>query len=392
MRLSTLVAVVSLIATTGCESRAAKETSPNSGESDAGEADAGPSDAGESDAGPGDAGSPDGGIPLGQPITAAPGQWTWVPFSDAQCANGNPVGIGVNLSTTSSRVLIYLEGGGACWSALTCYTLQTASYFTSGYGESDFTTESQDTSYLAEAGGFFDRTAAANPFKDYSYVYVPYCTGDLHAGDNVVQYGTNTAMHVGFRNMSAYLARLVPTFPSADRVYLTGSSAGGLGAGFNWWQTQQAFGSIRVDLIDDSGTAMPPDVEAEGANLEPTLRTQWNLAATLPPGCTGCATRLDALYGFYEQTFPNQRAALLSYTQDTVLPNFYGITETQFMMGLNEEITDNFTSPSNFKYFLVSASGHVLWFTPSLMTNGVTLQTYLTQMVTDDSAWTNEHP
>jgi hypothetical protein len=188
----------------------------------------------------------------GQPLATPAGQWTWVPFDNAFCADGSPTGIGVNLSATpGARPLIYLEGGGACWNEITCYTLMTAAYFTTGYGASDFASESSDTTYLALPGGFFDRTAAANPFKDYSYIYVPYCTGDVFAGNNVVQYGSNMAHYVGFANVTAFLDRIVPTFPSADRVILAGSSAGGLGAAYNWWQTQQAFGNIRVDLIDD---------------------------------------------------------------------------------------------------------------------------------------------
>ena len=46
--------------------------------------------------------------------------------------------------------MIYLEGGGACWSDLTCYSLMTASNFASGYSESNFTGESTSATYLAE--------------------------------------------------------------------------------------------------------------------------------------------------------------------------------------------------------------------------------------------------
>ncbi|WP_437852784.1 hypothetical protein [Sorangium sp. So ce363] len=49
--------------------------------------------------------------------------WTWVPFSNAFCANGDAAGIGVNLTGKSKRVVVYLEGGGACWDEDTCYTL-----------------------------------------------------------------------------------------------------------------------------------------------------------------------------------------------------------------------------------------------------------------------------
>ncbi len=149
---------------------------------------------------------------------------------------------------------------------------------------------------------------------------------------------------------------------------------------------------------------MPPDIEAEATGFgyaangagESVLRAQWNLASTFPPGCTECATRLDALFGFYPTVFPNQRAALLTYTQDSVLPTFTGISTAQFTQGLNEEIATYFTpTNTNFQYFSVDASGHVLFFDPSLTpttTSTATLQQFITEMVTDSTSWTSDHP
>jgi Pectinacetylesterase len=330
-------------------------------------------------------------VPPG-PIVAPAGQWTWIPFRDAFCANGSTTGIGVNLAAADARPLIYLEGGGACWSEETCYTQLTAANFTTGYSAASFATDSGSAGALATAGGFFDRQAADNPFKDYSYVYVPYCTGDVHAGSNVVEYGAHTAMHVGFRNFTAYLARLVPTFSAADRVFLAGGSAGGYGALFNWWQTQQAFGSLRVDLIDDSGTLMPPDVESEGSGFEAVERIQWNLAATLPPGCTTCGSDLSSIFGFYGAAFPNSRGALLSYTQDSVIPLFYGLTTAQFTAGLDELVSSQLTPTANLRPFLADAAGHELWFHPTLASAGVTVQQWFDQMVTDDPGWAGVQP
>ena len=321
-------------------------------------------------------------------ISAADETWTWIPFDDARCGDGSSVGLGVNLSSMSDRVLIYLEGGGACWSALTCYFFQTATNF-SGYSASDFAADAADPAYLAKPGGFFDRTAAANPFKDYSYVYVPYCTGDVHAGDNVVTYGTSTAWHVGFRNMTVFLKRLADTFPQAGRIVLAGSSAGGIGATMNWWQTQQAFPNVRVDMINDSGAVMPEDVMPSPNTEEQQWRAQWNLAATLPPGCSACATSFDVIFAFYANEFPASRGALLSYTQDSVLPLFYGISTSKFTQGLGELETQQFAPTSTLKFFNEAGSGHELWFTPSLTTNGVTVQQFVTQMVTDDANWSS---
>jgi Pectinacetylesterase len=326
------------------------------------------------------------------PIVAPAGTWTWIPFPDAFCADGSTTGIGVNLGAADARALIYLEGGGACWSEDTCYTQMTATNFTTGYSAANFAIDAANASELAEPGGFFDRQSAANPFKNYSYVYVPYCTGDVHAGNNVVQYGTHTAKHVGFNNITAYLQRLVPTFSAADRVLLAGSSAGGVGAVINWWQTQQAFGSIRVDLIDDSGPLLSADVVSEGGDFEAMERVEWNLASTLPPGCTTCAQDLSTIYGFYAQAFPNNHGAFLSYTQDSVIPFFYGITTAQFTAGLNEMLANQFAPSANLRYFLDVATGHVLWFTPALASTGVPVRQWITQMVTDDTAWASVQP
>ncbi len=332
-----------------------------------------------------------GGFPTGMPISAPAETWTWVPFSNALCANGTSTGIGVNLTSASDRVLIYLEEGGACWNAITCSAFMPA-HFVSGYGELQFEIESNDTTHLALPGGFFDRTAAGNPFKDYSYVYVPYCTGDNHVGDSVTTVGVLPVHFVGYKDMTAFLERIVPTFPHAERVYIAGSSAGGFGATLNWWQTQQAFGSVRVDLIDDSGTPMPPDILAEGNGALPAEAMAWGLASTLPKGCTTCSADLTTIFGFYADAFPDHRGALLSYTQDSVLPTFYGIKTAQFTAGLDELTAKQFDPTTNLEYFEVGASGHVLWFQPTLATNGVTLQQFLTKMVNDDPSWASVHP
>jgi hypothetical protein len=73
--------------------------------------------------------------------------------------------------------MIFLEGDGACFNGTTC-NLETPSSFTA--------TDFNGTFESAEGNqGIFNRSDAANPVSDWSHVYVPYCTGDIHAGNNV---------------------------------------------------------------------------------------------------------------------------------------------------------------------------------------------------------------
>ena len=323
-----------------------------------------------------------GGIPIDVPART----WTWVPFGNAYCADGHPTGIGVNPGDAGGRLLVFLMGGGACWDEATCYQLQTASYFTSGYGP---------TQFAGDAAGFlgtslWNRDDVTNPFRNDSFVFVPYCTGDVHAGSkpNAV-YGAHTAQHVGFQNMTVFLQRLVPTFSTASRVILSGSSAGGFGALANWWQTQQAFGTLRVDLLDDSGPTLPAPYLTE--NLEQTWRNAWNLAAATPAGCPACATDLDATVAFYGTTFAGHRAALLSYTQDSVIGLFYQLSGAQVEAGLGALVAE--MAPYDiWRHFFVTGGSHTMLGNPDTTQNGVTLRTFLTQMVTDDPAWATVAP
>ncbi len=324
--------------------------------------------------------------PPGQPISTPKEQWTWVPFDNAFCADGSTTGIGANITDKSSKVVIYMMGGGACWNELTCYSVKTAVHIESGYGEAQFDSDAKDLN-----GSLFDRTDPQNPLKDASYFFVPYCTGDVHGGDNPdAVYGGKPTKHVGFANMTAYLSRIVATFPGAERVLLSGSSAGGFGAGFNWWQAQQAFGGVRVDLLDDSGPPLPSPYLSQ--SLEGQWRAAWNLNATLPEGCAECQTDLSAIFGFYAQNLPKNRAALLSYTHDQVIASYYQISQDTVAEGLGKLATD-LDGYENTRYYYVDGSSHVLLGNPAGITqNGVVLQTWITQMLTDDAAWKSIKP
>jgi hypothetical protein len=319
-------------------------------------------------------------------LDAPPRQWTWVPFANAHCADGSTTGIGVNPGDPGGRLLIFLNGGGACWDELTCFVVKTASYIEGGYGPTQFAADA--TGMLSTS--FFDRNDAQNPFRNDSFVFVPYCTGDVHAGSNdAATYGTHTVHHVGFENMAAYLQKIVPTFSGASRVILSGSSAGGFGALANWWQTQQAFGALRVDLLDDSGPTLPAPYLTDA--LEQTWRNAWNLDAAIPPGCTECTSRIDAIVEFYGSHMPGHRAALLSYTQDAVIRAFYQLSATDMEAGLYALLAEE--APYDiWKHFVITGSTHTMLGTPDVVQSGVALRTFVTQMVTDDPAWASVQP
>jgi hypothetical protein len=321
------------------------------------------------------------------PITATAETWTWVGFPDSACGNGAATGIGVNLTTRSTDVLIYMQGGGACWDTFTCGPLQTATAIDTGYTASSF---NGDNTKLAPP---FSRSTATNPFKDMSYVYVPYCTGDVHAGDAVTTYPASsspvvaekTVHHKGAANMRAYLTRLAATFPNATRVFVSGSSAGAYGAEFNFAAVKAAFPNAEIHVLADCGQMINP----AGTTLAQWVAA-WNLQ--VPAGCTGCDTDFTKYPTWLFSTYPQSRFALLAYTQDGVLSQFFGYSGADFETQTRALLTTEYVPTSNAKYYLVSGNSHVMLGNLNTITNNnVTLLDWTSAFVTG-TGWASVNP
>ena len=107
----------------------------------------------------------------------------WVEFEggpEAVCADGSQPAFFERVADPE-RVVLYFEGGGGCWSEETCRFDGPDKAYTSS---SEWVADS-----LPERGGLFDFANPENPLADHSWVYVPYCTGDLHLGDVTRVYG-----------------------------------------------------------------------------------------------------------------------------------------------------------------------------------------------------------
>ncbi len=308
-------------------------------------------DSGAVDAGSArDAGMADAGMnraPISGPITAPNQTWTWVDFPDSECGNGVATGIGINPNTASTDLWIYMQGGGACWENYTCFVFKSATNITEGY-----TAATWDAEPHRGLPGF-TRTRLDNPFKDASFVFVPYCTGDVHAGSSVQTFAGGTVHFSGALNVAAYLKRLKATFPQTQRVFLTGSSAGAFGAQLNFTQVAQAFPQAQIHVLADSGQMINPS----GSFLSAWVST-WNL--TVPASCVDCLTNFPKYIDWLSVQKPASRIALLAYSQDQVLRNFFGLmavpyqTQTELLLGTQ------FDAHANTKYFYLYGDSHTM--------------------------------
>jgi hypothetical protein len=293
----------------------------------------------------------DGGDADAGTAKTAPAGWNFYGKDGALCRDGSPAGFYVHYAQ-SDKLFIYLEGGGACDNVSFCNhnPANITSVFPGGaptQGQSilgslvvvpglqaPYVPTPAHGSTAAYSPGIFDFTNSANPFKDWNGVYVPYCTGDVHFGtaDNVdiptdgVHPALSNQHFVGHLNLQKFIARIVPTFPNMSQVVLTGTSAGGFGAGLNYGMVQDSFGtSVPVVVLDDSG---PPFSEQYfPACLQKAWRSVWGFDAALPSDCKECfesdGSGLTNVVYYWLRKYPNVSFGLVSTMQDAVIRLFF---------------------------------------------------------------------
>ncbi len=178
---------------------------------------------------------------------------TWetiVAPADCMCGDGSEFSYFVH-TASPTKVMFFLEGGGACFSAETCSPASPAYKTAVGGG--------------AGSDGIFDFDNPLNPFADYSVVYVPYCTGDVHVGNTTHDYGDGVVVHHnGYVNGSTALGTLAELFPDATELVVAGESAGSVPTPLFAGLAADLLPTARITVLAD-GSGAYPDLPAINA-------------------------------------------------------------------------------------------------------------------------------
>jgi hypothetical protein len=180
-------------------------------------------------------------------LTGGPGDHTpyqeaaWekvVPGGDCQCADGSEFAFW-DRQADPKKVMLFLNGGGVCWSATTCaFDRKEDDYY-----DWDLRDEGPENSGPPE--GIFDFAEADNPFAGYSYMFLTSCTGDAHLGNASQKYSpTLTVEHRGYVNGTAALDHLAEHYPDATEVVVVGKTAGSVAA--------PVYGGLVADRLPDA--------------------------------------------------------------------------------------------------------------------------------------------
>lgn len=140
------------------------------------------------------------------------GKWYEVPVSGTQSSDGSEWH-GVFRKGKENKVVVYFFGGGV-----------SITPETSEGGKKFFATTMTAQDFVAQGGIGSD--SEENPFKDWSFIVIPYATGDFHAGTGIYE-GERTVYHTGYSNYSAYIDQIKKYVGEPDTLLVTGFSAGG---------------------------------------------------------------------------------------------------------------------------------------------------------------------
>ena len=341
--------------------------------------------------------------------------WEWVARGDMLCRDGTPTGYGLRRASAGSshedKVMIYLQGGGACYDARSC------SRNASSFAASDFQTWT--TTGKGTLGIFNGR--AENPFFGWNQVFVPYCTGDVHAGDTtgVAIEGTNGPWDfVGHRNIQVVVSEVRARFGGVQDAALVGTSGGAFGALFTYDLVAQEFAPLPVSLVSDSGPVFESD-EVLTDSLQLHWREVWNIEAATPDGCgTLCyqdsGDGTEHILPYLAGAHPSSTFALIGNTDDVsprlhfayknpnCEPDFFGgrpecLLPVELTRGAYYDFRDRVTLYPNVSMYLTTLAKHTTLVNDELYTReheGVLLTDWLRDVLDagDGGGTTNAPP
>jgi Pectinacetylesterase len=314
------------------------------------------------------------------------------------CMNGTPYQFFAKRGSVN-KLLIYYQGGGACWDSLTC-----------SIPVCDNSVGPNDNPQNASTG-FANQNDPRNPFRDWNVVFVSYCSCDVHFGDAAQDYPPHVE-HRGYDNSRIVEKWAREHFVNPEQIFVTGSSAGAYGAWFNAPLHEFVWPASRFQVLADAGNGVitPDFLQNEFTN--------WDFRKNVPNTIPGVVESIDdgtGIVGFTKAVtsfFPATRWAQYTTAFDGGSggqTGFYNIMlndnnpaaaltwwqgSCAFNAKMREQAQDIAAAvPSNYRYYIGTGSRHTMWGSNKVYTDttgGVpTLVDWVNGMLEGTPAWIN---
>jgi hypothetical protein len=294
--------------------------------------------------------------PAEGPITEIPAGWYEVaPGGATTCAHGDPYKFWVRKGTVN-RVVIDFSGGGACWSPLTCLA-----------GDELYQSKAEPPTWMASGAaalGIYDHENPDNPFKDWHHVYLAYCTGDVHWGDNAKDYGApldQTIQHKGAVNAKIALDWIYEKVPNPDKVMVTGCSAGGYGAALWSAAVSEHYANAKVYQLADSAAGIITDTFFQESF------PSWNATSAIPPTLgidPQKFAKLSELYVAIGKTYPATFLSQYNTAYDSEQTKYFkamgGTGAEEWSSKMQASLAEIQAGDPAFRYYMAPDSQHCI--------------------------------
>jgi hypothetical protein len=297
------------------------------------------------------------------------------------CSDGSPLEIYERVADPS-KVVLYFEGGGACFSAETCDPEGSPTYAVNEEGVTAGT--------LERLAGYFDADNPENPLGSHSFVYVPYCTGDVHEGNTTHDYGNGVVVeHRGYANALKAFEYLVASYPDAQQVVVTGESAGSI--------PTSLFGAMAADALPEADIVTFGDSSGAYPDVDPVtalIGGLWGFPAGVPPWPELAGLPVEQ-WSFPEQAIyagqhaPRVRFGRFDHAFDQVQATYgalAGVGADELVTLIDENTRRIEEAGVALATFVAPGDGHTISGTPELYAlevDGVRLIDWLTALIND---------
>jgi hypothetical protein len=232
------------------------------------------------------------------------------------------------------------------------------------------------------AVGILDLADPRNPFRDWSLVFIPSCTGDVFLGstDHTYRQGRRavTIRHRGWLNAEAALRWAFRAVPHPDRVFLTGSSAGSVGSAFHAPEVIDHYGADLTAQLGDSLAFASP---------RPMRLSEWHGLEHVPdwmrnePDVRPGRFRMVAFLAHLANHYRGVTFARFDYRSDRVQRLFYGGDGFSASLVLDEKRL--LREAPGYRSFLACGSAHMVLPSRrfySLAVGGAPLRTWVARL------------
>lgn len=300
----------------------------------------------------------------------APGWNKLAPGGETLCSDGSEFSYWV-WPGDPSKLMFFLQGGGACWFRGNCDPAMSPSY--------NINLDSVDP---AGKSGIFDYENSANPFADYTAVFVPYCSADVHLGaaDTVyppVVEGQQplTIYHRGLANVQAALDWTAVNVTAAKQVFVTGSSAGAIPSPYYAMQLARTYPNAQVVQFGDGAGGYRRDT----SDVEALPHRQWGTIDALrkQPGFADVSLAnftYESLYVRAAQEQPDITFARYDAAEDAVQKRFLamsGLIDVVLRESLLANEADITKSVDRYAGYIAGGDSHTILGRPEFYTYAV---------------------